>query len=76
MVNWQRILWDLKRDYAHIAAIAREVGYNPKSLQKLANGISKHDIPYTPGNKLIELHKKYCIDKNNIGERNELSVSM
>lgn len=62
MINWQLILWDLKRDYAHISVIAKEVGYNSKSLQGLARGSRKHDIPYTPGNKLIELHKKYCIN--------------
>ena len=64
MVDWQRILWDLKRDYKHITCIAKEIGYSAKSLHSLANGSRKHDIPYTPGNKLIELHKKYCINLN------------
>ena len=63
MIDWQKILWDLKRDYKHLAAIAREVNYCRKSIQSLANGSRKHDLPYTVGIKLMELHKKYCINK-------------
>ena len=63
-MNWQQILWDLKRDYKHLAAIAREVNYSCKTFHNLANGSREHDLPYTVGNKLIELHKKYCINVN------------
>ena len=63
MIDWQSILWDLKRDYKHLAAIAREVNYSRKTFHSLANGSRKHDLPYTVGIKLIELHKKYCINK-------------
>ena len=64
MINWQTILWDLKRDYKHQAAIAREVNYSRQTFNHLANGSRKHDLPYAVGNKLIELHKKYCINVN------------
>lgn len=64
MTDWQIILLQLRRNYKNIAAIAREVGYCSKSLQVLARGTRKHDLPYTTGNKLMELHKKYCINLN------------
>lgn len=60
MINWQRILWDLRRHYKPVAAIAREIEYHPKSLQSLAKGNRKHDLPYTVGVKIIELHNKHC----------------
>ncbi len=63
MINWQPILWDLRRNYKTVAGVAREVGYCYKTFQKLANGTRKHDLPYTVGNKLMELHKKYCENK-------------
>ena len=60
MINWQSILWELRRNYKPIAAVAREVEYHPKSLQSLAKGNRKHDLPYTVGVKIIELHNKHC----------------
>lgn len=60
MVNWQSILWELRRNYKPLAAIAVEVGHHPKSLQSLASGRRNHDLPYSVGVKVINLHKKYC----------------
>lgn len=62
MINWQRILFDLKRDYKHIAAVAREIGLHHKTLQKVYRGERLSDLPYTAGCKLIELHKAHCHD--------------
>jgi hypothetical protein len=62
-MNWQPILWELRRNYKNVASIAREVEYCSKTLQKLANGTRRHDLPYAVGNKLIELHKTYCENK-------------
>ena len=61
-MNWQRILWDLKRDYKHIAAIARELNCSRKTLQTAASGKRIEDLPYSIGSELIKLHKKYCIN--------------
>ena len=63
MTNWQPILWDLRRNYKNLSSVAREVGYCCKSLNHLACGTRKHDLPYTVGNKIMQLHKKYCENK-------------
>lgn len=62
MINWQRILWDLRRNYKPVAAIAREIDMNPKWLQKIAKQGVKTDIGYHSGARLIELHKAHCHD--------------
>lgn len=36
MVNWHKILWDLRRNHKPFAAIAVEVGHHPKSLKSFA----------------------------------------
>ena len=59
-MNWQQILWDLKRDYKHLAAIARELNYSRRTFQMLANGSMKKDLPYSIGVQLITLHKEHC----------------
>lgn len=63
MVNWQRILWDLRRHYKPVAAIAREIDMNHKWLQKIAKDGVKTDISYHNGVKLLELHEKHCVGK-------------
>ena len=63
MTNWQLILWELRRNYKNISSLASEVEYCGKSLNHLACGTRKHDLPYTVGNKIMELHKKYCTNK-------------
>jgi len=63
MINWQSILWELRRNYKPIAAIAREVEYHPKSLQTLAKGNRRHDLPYTVGKKLLDLYAMHCVNK-------------
>lgn len=62
MVDWQRILWDLRRDYKSLAAVAKEIGISPKWLQKIAKENVKTDIGYHFGVKLLELHKRHCHD--------------
>ena len=59
-MNWQLILWELKRDYKHLAAIAREIKCNRLTLQRMANGSMKKDLPYSLGVQLLELHKRHC----------------
>lgn len=57
-MNWKMILLDLRREYAPLAKIARDIGVSPKTLQGIARyGVS--DVYYTMGAKLIELHSKH-----------------
>lgn len=63
-MNWQQILLQLRRNYAPLAKIARECDVQPCRLQKMARFGVKTDISYTLGSKLVELHKKYCINLN------------
>lgn len=60
MINWQKILWDLRRDYKPLERIAKEIGATPTALQKAARLGVKNDLPYTKGLRLIELHNKHC----------------
>ena len=54
-MNWQRMLWDLRREYKPLAKLAREIDVNPKTLQSIARGDVK-DVYYTLGNKLVKIH--------------------
>ena len=63
-MNWQLILLQLRRNYKPLAKIARECDVQPCRLQKMARFGVKTDISYTLGSKLVELHKKYCINLN------------
>ena len=68
MVNWQQLLWDLRRDYKPLAQIADDIGVSHKSLQKAAR-IGYKRMDYDIGVKLVALHQKYCnVVKINIGK--------
>lgn len=60
MIDWQKILWDLKRDYKHLAKIARDIDCSRQMLQKIARGGKKNDVAYSIGVKLLKLHNKFC----------------
>ncbi len=57
-VDWQKVLWDLRRDYMPLASIATRIGVHPKTLQKIARN-GANDVMYSTGVKLMELHKRY-----------------
>jgi len=62
MVNWQKILIELRRNYKPLAKVAREIDVQPSRLQKMARYGVKTDISYKLGAKLIELHREHCYD--------------
>jgi hypothetical protein len=58
MVNWRQLLLELRSNYKPIASIAREVGMNVSTLQKVAR-VGAKDMLYSNGSKIIELHDRY-----------------
>ena len=60
-MNWQQILWELRREFGALTKVAREIDVSAKTLQSIArDGAS--DVYYSLGVKLIELHNKHCND--------------
>lgn len=62
MINWQKILWDLRRQYKPLRAVAFEIGANPSALQKVARYGVKTDMFYHTGAALLKLHERHCND--------------
>jgi hypothetical protein len=58
-INWQMILLSLRRDYAPLAKIAREVGCSSKSLQRVAR-YGCVDMFYSNGSKIMALYNEHC----------------
>lgn len=62
MTDWKQILLELRRNYKPVAKIAREIGMNVSSLQKVARKGAK-DMLHGNGSKLIELHNIHVVNK-------------
>ena len=60
MIDWQQILWDLRRQYKPLRSIALDIGVSPNSIQKIARYGIKTDMTYRTGTALIALHKEHC----------------
>lgn len=59
MINWQKILLDLRSHGVFITTVSKIINMHPKTLQKAArHGIN--DLPYTKAVKLLELHGRVC----------------
>lgn len=63
MVDWQRILWDLKKDYGHIRKISRNLNIHYSLLHSRYYGSVTADLPYCIGKQLLDLHAMYCVNK-------------
>jgi len=63
MVNWQQLLWDLRKHYKPLAQVADEIGVSHKSLQKAAR-IGYKRMEYSIGVQIVALHQKHCAGSN------------
>ncbi len=62
MTNFQQLLLELRRHYKPLTLIAREIGMNAKTLQRITQRGSKQML-YDNGVKIVELHKKHVPSK-------------
>ena len=56
MTDWQRIIFDLKRAGFSEDKIAKKIGWNKTSLNRLKNGT--HEPRYSLGQSLLDLHER------------------
>lgn len=59
MLNWQRIVLNLRRECGSLAAVARETGLDWQHLERLSLG-EVAEPRFNSGVKLLDLHEKKC----------------
>ena len=59
MIDWQKILKDLQRQYKSLAKIGLELDICPSTLQKVAR-LGCEYMMYRHGVKILALHLKHC----------------
>lgn len=58
-MNWQRVLFDLKKHYGPYVAISKACGRKPEWASKIARG-EVSEPKWSDGQKLLELWRAHC----------------
>lgn len=65
ILDWQRLILNLRREGMSAAAISRKVKCAPETVQHLARG-DVVEPKFSIGVALLDLHLLHCRDKHNI----------
>lgn len=63
MIDWQRLLLNLRSSYKPLAKVADEVGADEGTLRRLARGDTK-EPKFSVGLRLLDLHYDQCGDRH------------
>lgn len=64
-MNWQRVLFDLKKHYGPYTAISKACGRKPEWASKIARG-EVSEPKWSDGEKLLELWRAHCALKGEL----------
>lgn len=59
MIDWQRVVLNLRTHYKPLTQVAAETGMDWKHLNRLASG-DVAEPRFNSGLKLLDLHEKHC----------------
>lgn len=62
MTDFQQLLLEIRRHYKPLTKVAKEIGMNAKTLQRITQRGSKQML-YDNGVKIVELHRKHVPSK-------------
>lgn len=65
MINWQRIVLNLRNACGSLHAVARESGLDWKHLENISLG-HVAEPRFNSGLKLLDLHEKKCRDRHTL----------
>lgn len=67
MIDWQRVMWNLRRECGPLTKVARLANADPQHLQRLARG-EVYEPRFSLALRLLDLHLDYVPDHNNLME--------
>lgn len=65
MIDWQRICLNLRTHYKPLSKVAKDVGCDEATLQRLARGATE-EPKFSTGLKLLDLHFDKCRQEHDI----------
>lgn len=63
MIDWQKLVLNLRREGLSCAAVARKIGRNESAVQRIARGDAK-TVAFEDGVRLLDLHLDLCPDRH------------
>jgi hypothetical protein len=65
MIDWQKVVLNIRRHYKSLHRVAREIQSNERHLNRIARG-EVNEPRFNTGLRLLDLHHKVCPQEHSL----------